>query len=91
MYILAVKLAILDQNIYFFQELSYMLNWNEPLHEKITNLQELETEAQADLEDLNKYINQLNPGYSREVLEQKRELKKEILKSIGAELNYMKK
>ncbi|WP_163529400.1 hypothetical protein [Halobacillus ihumii] len=68
-----------------------MLNWNEPLHEKITNLQELETEAQADLEDLNKYINQLNPGYSREVLEQKRELKKEILKSIGAELNYMKK
>ncbi|MFD2924479.1 hypothetical protein [Halobacillus naozhouensis] len=68
-----------------------MLNWNEPLHKRITNLEELKTEAQSDLEDLNKYINHLAPGYSREVLEQKRELKKEILQSIGAELNYMKK
>ncbi|ASN06184.1 hypothetical protein [Virgibacillus necropolis] len=66
-----------------------MLNRMENLQTRITNLHELKTEAQADLEDLYRYINQIEPGYCKDILEQKKELKEQILEDIGAELRYM--
>ncbi|UOQ92490.1 hypothetical protein MUO14_18850 [Halobacillus shinanisalinarum] len=59
-------------------------------HNKVTDLQALGQEAYADLEDISKAMSQLQAGYSKDILEQKKQLKLDVLKAVGTELDRYK-